>query len=221
MKSAVAYFRTSSAANVGDDKDSERRQQEAVRGYAGGKKIRIVDEFYDAAVSGADPIDQRPAFSRMLSFCREHKIQMVLVETAGRFARDLGIQIAGHELLKAEGIDLVAVDSPEAFVDDTPTAVMVRQILGAVSQFEKASTVAKLRAARDRKRSQTGKCEGRKSWAEIDASLVAHAKRLYRRNPKTGTRRSLRTISSELAAAGYSNSRGNPFAPSQISRLVK
>src|SRR6478609_4032226 len=42
-------------------------------------------------------------------------------------------------------------DSPEAFLSDTPTAVLVRQVLGAVSQFEKASLVAKLAAARQRR----------------------------------------------------------------------
>jgi hypothetical protein len=31
---AVAYLRTSSAANVGADKDSERRQREAIQGFA-------------------------------------------------------------------------------------------------------------------------------------------------------------------------------------------
>ena len=34
MKTACAYYRTSSAANVGNDKDSLKRQQEAVRTYA-------------------------------------------------------------------------------------------------------------------------------------------------------------------------------------------
>lgn len=33
-KRALAYYRTSSAANVGTDKDSLERQQEAVRRYA-------------------------------------------------------------------------------------------------------------------------------------------------------------------------------------------
>jgi|SoiMetStandDraft_2_1073263.scaffolds.fasta_scaffold339425_1 hypothetical protein len=32
---AVAYYRTSSAGNVGADKDSEKRQREAVQSYAG------------------------------------------------------------------------------------------------------------------------------------------------------------------------------------------
>jgi DNA invertase Pin-like site-specific DNA recombinase len=49
---------------------------------------------------------------------------------------------------------------------------VVRQVLGAIAQFEKASLVAKLKAARDRKRAAAGKCEGRKSWAEINPGLA-------------------------------------------------
>jgi len=54
---AVAYFRTSSAANVGTDKDSERQQREAVTAYAKIAGVEVVAEFYDAAVNGVDPID--------------------------------------------------------------------------------------------------------------------------------------------------------------------
>jgi len=53
---AVAYMRTSSAANVGGDKDSEQRQRAAIEGYAKHAGIVIVDWFYDAAVKGADPV---------------------------------------------------------------------------------------------------------------------------------------------------------------------
>jgi DNA invertase Pin-like site-specific DNA recombinase len=90
-------------------------------------------------------------------------VRLVLVETASRFARDLIVQETGWRFLQERGIELIAAESPEAFVADTPTAVLIRQILGAISQFEKASLVAKLKVARVRKRQQTGKCEGRKS----------------------------------------------------------
>ena len=56
---AAAYFRTSSAANVGPDKDSLRRQVAAVKAYAKAHGIRIVAAFYDPAVSGADALDVR------------------------------------------------------------------------------------------------------------------------------------------------------------------
>ena len=72
-------------------------------------------------------------------------VGVVLVENAGRFARDLAVQLTGHALLQGTGIELVPVDAPSYFIDPSPTAELVRQILGAVSQFEKAALVAKLR----------------------------------------------------------------------------
>lgn len=215
---AVAYFRTSSAANVGADKDSLRRQQEAVEAYAKGPpKITIASTFYDAAVSGADPIDQRPGFSDLLAFCQEHGVGMVLVENASRFARDLAVQMTGHALLERLGIELVPVDAPSYFTDPSPTAVMVRQILGAVSQFEKAGLVAKLRAARDRIRARDGRCEGR---APVPEAVVAEAKRLARRNPKTGKTRSLRKIAAELAALGHLGVSGGPYTASSVRNML-
>jgi hypothetical protein len=60
--------------------------------------------------------------------------------------------------------------------------------------------IAKLRGARERKRREAGKCEGRKSHAERNPELVALAKRLHRRKPKGG-RMSLRAISAELVGS--------------------
>ena len=75
--------------------------------------------------------------------------------------------------MKAQGISLIPTTAPDYFAEDTPTAVLVRQVLAAIAQFEKASTVAKLAAARKRRRQAIGKCEGRKSHAEIRPEVVA------------------------------------------------
>jgi DNA invertase Pin-like site-specific DNA recombinase len=118
------------------------------------------------------------------------------------------------------GIDLIAADNPGSFIDDTPTAKLVRQVLGAISEFDKAMTVAKLRGARERKRRDAGKCEGRKSHAERNPELVALAKRLRRQRPK-GDQRSLREISAELAARGIMNERGRPFSAASIASMLE
>ena len=62
LRLAVAYLRTSSATNVGADKDSDKRQRAAIEAFAKRAGFTIVEEYYDAAVSGADPVDQRPGF---------------------------------------------------------------------------------------------------------------------------------------------------------------
>jgi len=81
-------------------------------------------------------------------------------------------------------------------------------------------TVAKLRGARERKRRDVGKCEGRKSHAERNPELVALAKRLRRQKPKGG-RMSLRSISAELAAQGFVNERGNAYSAASINSMLR
>jgi DNA invertase Pin-like site-specific DNA recombinase len=138
----------------------------------------------------------------MLERIESNGVKTIIVETANRFARDLMVQEVGFARLQERGIDLVAADSPNAFQDDTPTAKLVRQVLGAIAEFDKAMTVAKLRGARDRKRKAHGKCEGRKSLAEMHPAVVREAKRLGRASPLNGRRRSLRKIAAELAKIG-------------------
>jgi DNA invertase Pin-like site-specific DNA recombinase len=92
---AVAYLRTSSAANVGQDKDSDRRQRAAMEAYAKRGGFEILDWYYDAAVSGTDPIEAQPGFAALLDRIESNGVRTVLVEDASRFARDLVTQELG------------------------------------------------------------------------------------------------------------------------------
>ena len=122
--------------------------------------------------------------------------------------------------LANSAVTLVAASAPMHFVEDTPTAVLVRQVPGAIAEFEKVTLVAKLAAARRRKRMATGeKVDGRKSHAEVRPEVVKLAKALARKKPKGG-RLSLRAIEAELAARGYLNERGKPFNPKSIAALL-
>lgn len=218
---ALAYMRTSSAANIGADKDSEKRQRAAIEVFAKRAGYEIIDWYYDEAVSGADRIEERPGFVELLKRLEGNGVDTIIVETANRFARDLITQEMGHHMLREEGVQLIAADSPNAFLEDTPTAKLIRQVLGAVSEFEKGTLVAKLRGARERKRRETGKCEGRKSHVEKHPGAVALAKKLHRASPKTGKRMSLRKISAALAEAGHLNERGRLFHTQSIRRMVE
>jgi DNA invertase Pin-like site-specific DNA recombinase len=212
MPTAVAYYRTSSATNGDDGKDSAVRQHEAVRAYAAAHGLEIVGEFHDKAVSGADHLGDRPGFAALLAAATAAGARTILVESASRFARDLIIQETGFAMLKGMGLALVAVDDPDAFTTDTPTARMVRQILGAVAEFEKASLVAKLKGARDRKSASLGwRCEGRRP---VPAVVVAEARRL-------APGRSLRQVAAELAALGHLGPVGKPYGAGSIAAMLK
>jgi Resolvase, N terminal domain len=85
-------------------------------------------------------------------------VRTIIVETANRFARDLMVQEVGFAMLRGLGATLIAADSPSSFPDDGPASKLMRQNLGAVSEFDKAMIVAKLKGARDRARRARGKC---------------------------------------------------------------
>jgi DNA invertase Pin-like site-specific DNA recombinase len=215
-KPAIGYTRTSSAANVGDDKDSVTRQRKAIQAYANKAGYRIVAWHDDPAVAGADPIDSRPGFAAALEQIAGNGVRTIIVENASRFARDLIVQETGFRRLHADGIILIAADKPDSFVDDTPTAVLVRQILGAVAQFDKAMTVAKLRGARERKRRRTGrKVEGRKSYSEARPETVRMARDL------ASQRMSLRKIAAALAETGHVTANGKPYAFTAVAAMLK
>lgn len=213
---AIAYLRTSSATNASSglngDKDSDKRQRTAITGFAKANGYEVVGEFYDV-ISGTDPINERPGFAAMLERIAGNGVRTILVESPDRFARDLAVQIAGHDYLRALGVELVPASAPDFFTEDTPTAVLVRQVLGAISQFEKSNLVAKLKAARERKKALTGKCGGRKNWTEIDPAMVETAMELRKTM-------SLREVAAALAERGYRNQRGEVFGVASVASIV-
>ena len=79
---AFAYLRTSSATNVGTDKDSDKRQRAAIDAYAAANGVEIVAEFYDASVSGTDAIESLPGFMDMLTAIAAAKLVAELSQVA-------------------------------------------------------------------------------------------------------------------------------------------
>lgn len=224
LTKAIAYLRTSSAANVGSDKDSDKRQRAAIEAFAKRAGLIIVEEFYDQDVSGADPIESRPGFSALLDRIEANGVRTVVVEDATRFARQLVVQEVGVIALIERGVRVLTSSGDDLTETTDAFKIAMRQIAGVFAQLEKARLVSKLKAARDRKRATGVKVEGRKNYREIDAEkhggkMIAMAKRLRRKSPKGG-RRSLRAIADELASASFKSESGKPFAPTAIGRML-
>ena len=217
---AVAYLRTSSAANIGADKDSDKRQREAIERYAKAAGFELVAEYYDAAVSGADPIETRSGFSTLLDAVEGNGVRVVIVEDASRFARDLIIQELGILSLIKRGVRVLTASGDDLTASDDPTRKLMRQVAGAFAEYERARLVAKLRHARDRKRDKGERVEGRKPAHVLYPEATAEAKRLRRASPKSGERRSFRAISATLAKGGHVTKAGKPFTATAVKRMV-
>jgi DNA invertase Pin-like site-specific DNA recombinase len=213
---AVAYLRTSSAANVGADKDSEKRQREAIVAFAKRARFEIAadDWFYDPAVSGADPIETRPGFNRLLDRIESNGVRTVLIEDASRFARDLMTQELGILSLIKLGVRVITTAGDDLTDTLDPMKKAMRQIAGAFAELEKARLVAKLRGARDRKKAVHGKCEGRKSLTERSPELIVAARSL-------NDGRSLRKISAALEGQGFVTPSGRPYSASAVQSMLK
>jgi hypothetical protein len=86
------------------------------------------------------------------------------------------IQPRRHEIV--ECIDSAYSCPVVSHVDPSRTSAekKIRQILGAVSEFDKAMAVAKLKGARDRIRRSRGRCEGRRADAERQYLILSFKK---------------------------------------------
>jgi DNA invertase Pin-like site-specific DNA recombinase len=216
---AVAYLRTSSAANVGHGKDSPERQKRAIAAFAKRAGYVVTCTFDDAAVKGTDEIESRPGFSALLDRIEGNGVRVVLVEDASRLARSVLVQELAIVSLKERGVRVLAANGDDLTETDDEMKTAMRQIASVMFQLEKARLVKKLRAARERKREETGKCEGRKSHAELRPEVVALARQLRRKRPKGG-QRSLREIAAELERSGHLNERGARYSAASVQHML-
>jgi DNA invertase Pin-like site-specific DNA recombinase len=186
-----------------------------------------VGEFFDAAVSGADPIETRAGFGALLDTIEGNGVRIVIVEDASRFARDLIAQELGILSLIKRGVRVLTSSGDDLTESDDPTRKLYRQVAGAFAEYERARLVAKLRHARDRKSDAAKRggsrkrIEGRRPAHVLYPEATAEAKRLRRASPKTGERRSFRIIAAALAKDGHVTKAGKPFTATAVKRMVE
>ena len=204
-RKCLSYIRVSGKGQTqGDGPDRQRR---AIARFAKSVRYQIVEEYSDLGVSGTTDLADRPGLAALLDHLESNGVRIVLIERADRLARDLMVQDVivgqftkiGVHLLTADGVDLTSDD-------DDPTRRLIRQVLGAVAEFEKRVLVLKLRAARDRVRKRTGRCEGRKPYGTHSGEQAVIARmRQLRRKPVKGRRQSPASVASSLNGEGHRN----------------
>lgn len=215
---ALAYLRVSSRGQV--DGDGFARQETAVQEWSNRVGADLLGVFREEGISGTAELISRPALNRLIERILEGGIDTVVVEKADRLARDLIVSEMllrqfsqlGVKVIEAEGgNDLTAGDS------GNPTARLIRQVLAAVSEFEKSSIVGKLRAARNRKRGETGRCEGNKPYGAKDGEAeVVSVIGALRSEGLT-----VRQIAEELDRRGVKSRSGGKWSPSVVARALK
>jgi DNA invertase Pin-like site-specific DNA recombinase len=159
---AIGYLRVSSAAQAKDGRDGFPRQREAIRAYCASKRIELLEEHEDAGVSGTVPLVGREGLSRALERCGKLGATMLVVERADRLGRDLIVSEMAVRAFAEAGVAVVCADTGENLSDaeHDPSRKLIRQVLNAVAEYERSALVAKLRAARERKKRNGGHSVG-------------------------------------------------------------
>lgn len=193
-----SYLRVSGLGQA--DKDGPVRQREVIKDFCAKHALTLTMEFFEEGVSGTVEGMDRPKFAEMVSKIRMFKqasglaveeglptpfiIDAIVVERMDRLARDLMVSEFLLRECRQNGIKVFCVDQGElidvASDSGDPTRKMLRQILGAIAEWDKSVTVRKLRTARNRLRKDGRRCEGRRPYgvdpdeAAIKAAIRQH-----------------------------------------------
>ena len=224
----VAYTRVST------DKQAEEGlgldvQRDAIRAWAKSVGHKVVEWTSDEGVSGSNGLDERTGLLDAFSTISTGRAKGLVIYRLDRLARDLIVQ----EQLLAElwrmGAVVYSTSAAESgyLLDDPddPSRRLIRQVLGAVSEYERSMIRLRLRSGRARKASTGGFAYGAPPYgyrAEhgelVEAPDEQEAVSLARSLHAEGA--SLRFIASELSARGHRPRRSHRWHPEVVRHLL-
>jgi DNA invertase Pin-like site-specific DNA recombinase len=156
----VAYLRVSTQGQA-DNGHGLDAQAAACRAYARASGHGLVGVITERGVGGDKA--ERPALAQALAMVRSGDADAILVHRLDRLARDLVLQeILLREVHAAGGALLSATPGEDQLLRDPhdPTRKLMRQMLGAFAEYEKAVIALRLAAGRAAKRASGGKGSG-------------------------------------------------------------
>jgi DNA invertase Pin-like site-specific DNA recombinase len=207
------YLRVSGRGQI--DGDGFDRQLLACQSYAAEHNCEIVEVFREKGICGETELEDRPALSELFAALEENGIKTVLIEKLDRLARDLMVQETIIADIQKSGYALLSTCEPDLCSKD-PSRVLVRQIFGAISEYEKAMIVLKLRGARQRKKAKTGKGEGRHAFGE----KPAEARTLEQIAEWAATGATSQRIATDLNSCNYRTRSGKPWRGTTVAKIV-
>lgn len=218
-KSAVAYMRCSGSSQI--DGDTWDRQLEAIKSCCATQGLDLIREYREEAVAGKTAGEARPGFQQMVSDLLGNGCRTIIVESLDRLARQYDIQQQLATYLASKELKLISANTGEditaALMGDPMRRALV-QIQGIFAELDKNLLVAKLRKARERQRTATGRSEGVKPFGTKDGE----AEWLQQmRDLRTVDGLSCDRIADLLNAKGVPTRRGKPWLGSSVNKILK
>ena len=205
-------------------------QAESIRSWAKSEGHRLVASYDDAGVSGAKELDDRPGLAEALGAIKSGTAKGIVVYRLDRLARDLVLQEQLLAEVRRLGGQVFTTSAGEAgYLDDDPTdpsRKLIRQILGAVAEYERSLIALRLQTGRRHKASRGGYAYGAPGYGQraVDGELVVDKDEQKVVTEMRKLRRkglSYRQIAAQLDAAGWKPKRGESWHPHTVNRILQ
>jgi DNA invertase Pin-like site-specific DNA recombinase len=145
---------------------------------------------------------------------------IILIEKLDRLARDLMVQEHIIADLHKRGITLISALEPDLCSTD-PTRKLMRQIMGAIAEYDKTMLVLKLNAGRARKRTNGGHAEGPPRYGH-DPKRNGEQKVITRIRQIVGSgSHTYQAIADTLNNEGTITRMGKQWTPMMVWRIVR
>lgn len=135
MKTAV-YMRVST------DKQSTEAQEREISLFLASKEIKDPIIYKDEDESGKTA--SRPALNMLLDDCKQGKVKTLIVWKMDRLFRSLAHLITHLEQFQKQGVIFISIK--ENIDLSTPVGILMMQILGAFSQYEREMIVMRVKS---------------------------------------------------------------------------
>lgn len=222
---AIAYLRVSTAEQVaGFGLDV---QAQAIDAYCASAGLRLVGTYRDEGISGSNGLETRVGLGEALAALEAGDATCLVVYRMDRLARDLLLQETVVQRLTQRAVAVRSASEPDMdTLSDDPTKTLIRQIVGAIAQYERAVIRGRMQAGIRAKAAAGGYVGGQPpyGWRAQRGELVEHpaeqaAVAFARQLRSEGC--TLRVVAARLAEAGYPPRRGSRWHPSAVAALVR
>lgn len=222
MSRVIGYLRVSTdmQAEKGLGLDIQRR---AITAWAKAEGQKIVAWYSDEGISGTNGLDTRPGLAAAFRDLEDDRAEILAVYRLDRLARKLASQETWIERLERAGRQVVSVTEPH--VGDDEMRALVRQILGAVAQYERAVIVRRMQSGRAAKAANGGYAYGSPAFGQRaeGKALVSdetEQQAVIRIGELRQAGKSLREIVETLTADGIQTKHGKDWHPMTVKRVL-
>lgn len=200
-------------------------QEQAIRAFCDEHGYELVSLHRDEGISGGEGITGRPGLAAALVEVEDGGADALAVYRLDRLARSLLLQETILERVKARGGRIVSVTEADVDADD-PTRILVRQVLGAIAQYEKALISQRLQGGRAAKAARGGFAYGAPPYgfrAEAGTLVPVEAEQrvIGRILELRGEGRTLRDIADTLVGEGVQPPRSGRWHPTTVHRVLR